>query len=230
MKLLWILGFLITLSLAQAEIKAIYEFPEWWIQRDFDPKPWLQNKCRDKRIIGGQEATANQFPYHVGLLLYIKNSSEVGLCGGALISTKNVLTAAHCVDIVAAIEAVLGAHSMIRVESTQIRRKIRENEFLIHEGYNPKNLLNDVALVKFTSSVPLNEVIQVVRMPEIDSQEDYVGAHAFVSGWGIYSSTASISKFLRYIDATVITNDECRKRFPTRIRNSTRESLLTRNL
>lgn len=225
MKFLLIFAFLIAAVHAKSEMKAIYEFPEWWLLRDFDVDPWTRSIFRDRRIIGGQEATANQFPYQVGLLLYTKNSTEVGLCGGALISTKRVLTAAHCVDIVVGIEAVFGAHSLIRLEGTQVRKRVPESNLIIHDRYDPRNLKNDVAMIKLLSPVPLNEVIQLVKLPgTADLKNEFVDALAVISGWGIYSSTHGISKFLRYIDVTVIMNDECRIRFPTRIRESTRES------
>ena len=41
------------------------------------------------RIFGGEEAVPHEFPWVVYL--------NMG-CGGALISDKHVLTAAHCVD------------------------------------------------------------------------------------------------------------------------------------
>lgn len=48
------------------------------------------------RVVGGNYASRNEFPYQVGLSL------EVGglmfWCGGSLISVEHVLTAAHCVE------------------------------------------------------------------------------------------------------------------------------------
>lgn len=43
------------------------------------------------RIIGGQLASNGQFPYQVGLSL------NGAWCGGSLISSTVILTAAHCV-------------------------------------------------------------------------------------------------------------------------------------
>lgn len=82
---------------AFAEERPIYEFPEWWSLRDFDPSPFMLNRMKTGRIIGGQESTPHQFPYQVGLRLFIANSNNVGLCGGSLVSTTRVITAAHCV-------------------------------------------------------------------------------------------------------------------------------------
>lgn len=57
---------------------------------------WTWTVCgvrgRNNRIVGGKETSANQYPWMVGL--YRNNRLY---CGGALISNKHVLTAAHCI-------------------------------------------------------------------------------------------------------------------------------------
>jgi secreted trypsin-like serine protease len=48
---------------------------------------------RSSKIVGGTLAATGQFPWQAGL--YLDGS---GFCGGSLISSNVVLTAAHCVD------------------------------------------------------------------------------------------------------------------------------------
>lgn len=50
----------------------------------------------DGRIINGQLAGTNQFPWHVSIQGTLPNGQPT-LCGGALISNAFALTAAHCV-------------------------------------------------------------------------------------------------------------------------------------
>lgn len=50
----------------------------------------------NSRVINGQHAQPNQFPWHAIIEGTMLNSDRT-LCGGALISNTFVLTAAHCI-------------------------------------------------------------------------------------------------------------------------------------
>jgi trypsin len=48
----------------------------------------------DYEIVGGEEITIEQAPYQVHLMVHIREFYYY--CGGSLISSQAVLTAAHC--------------------------------------------------------------------------------------------------------------------------------------
>lgn len=220
MKLLLICSLLF--ALAFADERPIYEFPEWWKLRDFEPSQWIQSRFRGGRIIGGNEAAAAQFPYQVGLRLFIQNSNNVGLCGGSLISVTRVVSAAHCVDIVSGVEAVFGAHVLNNdQEPNQVRRTVDLPGLIWHENYQPSTLTNDVAIILLPSAVPQNAFIQVINLPDAELTNDFAGELAVASGWGRFSSANVASEFLRFVHVNVMTNTACRIRFPTIIRDST---------
>ena len=61
----------------------------------------------EDKIVGGEEATPNQFPWIVALFV-----DNAWFCGGALISENWVLTAAHCVDGASYFDIIAGAHNV----------------------------------------------------------------------------------------------------------------------
>ncbi|CRL05097.1 CLUMA_CG018152, isoform A [Clunio marinus] len=201
----------------------IYEFPEWWEGRDIKQSEYIQSKVRGGRIIGGQEATPNQFPYQAGLRLSFATTQNIGTCGGSLVSTTRVISAAHCVDVVTQAEVVLGGHFINnRDEPAQVRVIVPRSGLVWHESYNPNNLNNDVAILMFPSPVTLTPQIQPIALPDgADLQNDFAGELATGSGWGRFGSANVISEFLRYVQLNVITNAACRIRFPGIIVDST---------
>lgn len=51
------------------------------------------------RIMNGSNAVEEQFPYEAGLLCYFTGSPDnPSLCGGAILSNRWILTAAHCLQ------------------------------------------------------------------------------------------------------------------------------------
>lgn len=51
---------------------------------------------RQGRITGGNEAARGQFPYQAAM--FVTASGGTYFCGGTILDTKTILTAAHCVD------------------------------------------------------------------------------------------------------------------------------------
>ena len=226
MKLFICVLFAVLAVVAQAEqeividwskVKPITELPEFWVGREFQAPVYKFNG--NSRIIGGNEAPRNQFPYQAGLIMSIVGTESTGLCGGSLISSTRVLTAAHCVDIASSVVVVLGAHMLREEESTQVRVNVPGSGLVYHPDYDTRTLLNDVAMIKFSSAVTLNQFIRPIALAE--GTGTFAGENAVLSGWGRFGSTQATSTFLRFVNLQVITNLACRIRFPTIIQDST---------
>lgn len=56
---------------------------------------------RPQRIVGGEETGVNEYPWQAGVAEVFETSEGVprvqGFCGGSLITSKWVITAAHCI-------------------------------------------------------------------------------------------------------------------------------------
>lgn len=56
----------------------------------------IRHGYEDNRIVGGVPATYGEFPWLVSLQLFMGNMSK-HICGGAIVHSNWILTAAHCV-------------------------------------------------------------------------------------------------------------------------------------
>lgn len=101
------------------------------------------------KIIGGQPAEPGDWGWQAYLDYF--NSF---ICGGVLMNTEFVITAAHCVANNNAPQFYtikLGLHTRSNPESFSITRTI--DQIFIHPDYNSNNFHNDIALLKLSVSI-----------------------------------------------------------------------------
>merc|ERR1719239_393933 len=83
------------------------------------------------RIVGGQETEEHEYPWQVGL---VSTNGRTPWCGGTLISSTHVLTAAHCTQTDASrIRVILGEHNIADSDFN----RVDVAEIINHPNYNP---------------------------------------------------------------------------------------------
>ncbi|RNA20811.1 Serine ase stubble [Brachionus plicatilis] len=113
-------------------------------------------KSRDlNKIVGGQVADPEDWGWQTAL-----EHNGIFFCGGSLINSQWVLTAAHCfssVGIQNPSRFVLrfGSHDRENPESYSTTRNV--NKIIIHPNYNNINLDNDIALMNLS----VKSIIQI---------------------------------------------------------------------
>jgi chymotrypsin len=153
------------------------DFPGFWEGRDF-PQWWYDptvNVRAGSRIVGGVEVAPHSHPYQVALHMTVGGGT--GLCGGSVLTTRSVLTAAHCPVGSSSTLVIAGAHNRNVVEANQQRRTVTSANYRIHASYNPSNLNNDIAiLITPTPAFTFNSFVTATRRPTgTQLQESFAG-------------------------------------------------------
>uniref|UniRef100_A0A665TEX7 trypsin n=1 Tax=Echeneis naucrates TaxID=173247 RepID=A0A665TEX7_ECHNA len=126
--------------------------------------------AEDDKIVGGYECPRHSVPYQVSL------NAGYHFCGGSLISSQWVVSAAHCYN---RIQVRLGEHNIAVNEGTE--QWIDGAKMIKHPRYNSYNLDNDIMLIKLSRPATLNSYVQTVALP---SRCPVADENCMVSGWG----------------------------------------------
>jgi len=165
-------------------------------------------KNSGNRIFGGLTTRRNEYPWMVRI--YGKRS----MCGGSLINSRWVITAAHCKKIIEGPSWVLfGDYKMPEwFEDTEVR--IDVSEAIPHPEFKSprwETPVYDIALLKLKKDVDFMKYphIRPVCLPE-NAREDYAGSEVILTGWGTIGNRKSPEK-LQQITGEVKSNRQCSK-------------------
>ncbi|XP_040843882.1 chymotrypsin-like elastase family member 2A [Ochotona curzoniae] len=139
-------------------------------------------ESQQSRVVGGEEAKANSWPWQVSLQ-YSSGGSWYHTCGGSLVHNRWVLTAAHCISSSRTYRVVLGRHSLSKAETGSVTVSV--SKLVVHENWDANKVANgyDIALIKLASAVTLTSKIQTANLPPAGTilANNYP---CYVTGWG----------------------------------------------
>ncbi|XP_031638810.1 polyserase-2-like [Contarinia nasturtii] len=172
-----------------------------WIKEKtvYRPKPQL-----DGRIVGGFPMNITQAPYQVSFQMYSRH-----ICGGSIISSNWIVTAAHCVspdsfkDDLSIFQIRAGSTSRSNDgELINIKRIIR------HEKYDNKLTDFDYALVELVEPLQLDETKKVVKLHNFDEIFPE-NTTLLVTGWGDTHNLSESRSQLRGTEVPLLNQKIC---------------------
>ncbi|XP_038646825.1 granzyme K-like [Scyliorhinus canicula] len=164
--------------------------------------------CACAEIIGGNVVRPHSRPYMVSIQV-----DKQHICGGALITPRWVLTAAHCEKNWKnqKIEVILGAHSLL--ERQEEKQQVLEvKKCFPYPQFNFRRKEGDIMLIQLARDAVLNKNVSTLELPK--STEDVkAGTKCSVAGWGMTDpKVPKISDTLREANITIIGRKVCNSR------------------
>ncbi|XP_063032930.1 chymotrypsin-like elastase family member 2A [Melospiza melodia melodia] len=134
------------------------------------------------RVVGGENARPYSWPWQVSLQYY-SNGKWSHTCGGTLIATNWVMTAAHCISSTMTYKVLIGKYDLSATEAGSVA--VSPSKIIVHRNWNSNNVANgyDIALIKLSQHVTLSDKIQLACLP---AAQTILSANTpcYVTGWG----------------------------------------------
>ena len=131
------------------------------------------------RIVGGDEAAADAWPWQVALI-EPRGSGFSQFCGGSVIAPRWVLTAAHCVRGARAdeIQVLVGTNDL-----DEGGRRLDVSAIRVHEDYVNVERGSDIALLRLAEPAG----VEAIALPDAAYSAEVAvpGTSATVTGWGL---------------------------------------------
>lgn len=176
-------------------------------------------KC-GKRYVEHEDFITNGFPTKEGdwpwhsAIFHITGVRSEYKCGGTLINQRTVVTAAHYLyDSGRPINAErvivqLGKHN--RELSSPNTQEFRAHRCIIHAGYNRRDLLDDIALIRLSTEVQLTHYVQPACQWDVNRSgiHDVLDRYGIVIGWGL-NEKKELSNILNQATMPVVSFTEC---------------------
>ncbi|OXU23529.1 hypothetical protein TSAR_003330 [Trichomalopsis sarcophagae] len=174
-----------------------------------------ESNVRQARIVGGQDAIPREFPWLVSI-----TRKGAHFCGGTILNSKFVLTAAHCfcsrngMMPVSQLRVTLGEHDLQAAESP-VSVTVAVRSMIVHPVYECGKWNSDIALLEMSEPIEWSESVMPACLPPETGRSGYSafsGKSAVTAGWGWLGEDKAIyskANVLQKVAVNVIEDQVC---------------------
>ncbi|XP_030756473.1 protein masquerade [Sitophilus oryzae] len=168
----------------------------------------VKGTSRRGRVVGGEDGEKGEWCWQVALI----NTMNQYVCGGAIIGSQWVITAAHCITKMVrsgdTIYVRVGDHDLTKKYGSPGAQTLQVETTYIHHNHNSQTLDNDVALLKLKGSVELKEGVCLVCLPGRGVNKS-AGQRCIVTGYGYMKEAGPIPLKVREAEIPIVSDSEC---------------------
>ncbi|KYN09225.1 Lectizyme, partial [Trachymyrmex cornetzi] len=173
------------------------------------PSVWSDSSSFETRVVGGNEAPKGLYKFILSLQVKSLFSGNQHFCGASILNAQWALTAAHCVYNTYSASKIIvkaGKFDVKRTETTE--QIVKLDKFIIHENYKGGVGPYDIALLKLATPLTLNENVQAIALPELNSEPT---GQVWLCGWGSTSTTNTpvMPSTLQHVMMTIMNFKSC---------------------
>ncbi|XP_031689306.1 transmembrane protease serine 6 isoform X2 [Oncorhynchus kisutch] len=157
------------------------------------------------RVVGGVNATEGEWPWQVSLQIGGRH-----VCGGALVSSQWVVSAAHCFydDRLSPRAWTVYLGKFLLNRSSQMEDAIRVQQILLHQYYDDETHDYDLALLRLERPAAPGTLAQPACLPSPTHQQE-PELLCWVTGWGALREGGTPSNVLQKVDVRLVSEEAC---------------------
>jgi len=176
------------------------------IEIKFDP---------NSRIVGGSSASPGEFPWQVSMQINPASGARYHTCGGSILDSTHIVTAAHCVvgQSVSQVQIVAGAHN-VKNENEASQQRVNVRRLTYNPSYNGNTISHDSAMITLASPLTFNNNVRAI--PLAAANQEATGS-CVNTGWGNSNPTGGspviVPDALQKVSLNIVARDTCRQMY-----------------
>nr|XP_033814737.1 plasma kallikrein-like [Geotrypetes seraphini] len=168
-----------------------------------------QSGKNDSRIIGGKPSSIEKWPWQVSLHIEGHPSSR-HICGGSIINSRWIVTAAHCIPEQFKRNDIWITYGGISNQSNinKITPSFTVKQIVIHPLYKVAEIGYDIALFQLETPIPYTVVQKPICLPSKTFRNNIYSA-CTITGWGYTNERGTVENVLQEAKVPLLSNEEC---------------------